>query len=76
MEEAKSALGRARQVRADDIHTRNLLEREIEGIRESAEYEKKIRAGWLSCFDPQRKTLYRTLLGQLIQIYQFTSFKY
>ena len=63
MEEAKSALARTRQVRADDIHTRSLLEREIEGIRESAGHEEKIRAGWLACFNPERKTLYRTLLG-------------
>ena len=65
MEEAKIALARTRQVRADDVHTNNLLEREIEGIRESAERDSKIRAGWLACFNPQRKTLYRTLLGEL-----------
>jgi len=63
MEEAKSALARARQVRADDVHMNNLLEHEIEGIRETAENERKIRAGWLACFNPQRKILYRTLLG-------------
>ena len=67
MEEAKSALARTRQVRTDDIHTNDLLEREIEGIRESAEYERKIRAGWLACFNPRRKILYRTLLGGLSQ---------
>jgi MFS transporter, SP family, sugar:H+ symporter len=66
MEEAKSALARTRQVRADDVHTRNLLEREVEGIRETAEHERKMRAGWLACFDPQRKTLYRTLFGGLV----------
>jgi hypothetical protein len=41
----------------------NLLEREIEGIRENAEHEKKARAGWFACFDPRRKVMYRTLLG-------------
>ena len=76
MEEAKSALARTRQVRADDVHTRNLLDREIQGIRETAEYESKIQAGWLDCFNPQRKTLYRTLLGGLIWINHFTSIKY
>jgi len=70
MEEAKSALARARQVRADDIHTDRLLEREIEGIRESAEHERKIRAGWFACFNPQRKILYRTLLGMSLQCLQ------
>lgn len=65
MEEAKSALARARQVRIDDVYANNLLEREIEGIRETAEYERKIQAGWLACFSPQRKTLYRTFLGEL-----------
>jgi len=70
MEEAKSALARTRQVRADDTHMNNLLEREIEGIRESAEHERKIRAGWLACFSPRRKTLYRTLLGMSLQCLQ------
>jgi len=70
MEEAKSALARTRQVRADDMRTNELLEREIEGIRESAEYEKKIQAGWLACFNPQRKILYRTLLGMSLQCLQ------
>ena len=41
MEEAKSALARTRQVRADDTHMNNLLEREIAGIRESAEHERQ-----------------------------------
>ena len=72
MEEAKYALARTRQVRADDIHANNLLEREIEGIRESAEHERKIRAGWLACFNPQRKILYRTLLGGSIRILHLT----
>lgn len=70
MEEAKTALARTRQVRADDVHTNNLLEREIEGIRESAERDSKIQAGWLACFNPQRKTLYRTLLGMSLQSLQ------
>jgi SP family sugar:H+ symporter-like MFS transporter len=70
MEEAKAALAHARQVRADDIHTSKLLEREIEGIRESAEHERKVRAGWLACFNPRRKTLYRTLLGMSLQSLQ------
>lgn len=73
MEEAKSALARTRQVRADDIRTNHLLEREIEGIRESAEHERKIRAGWLACFNPRRKVLYRTLLGESITDPHFTS---
>lgn len=68
MEEAKHALARTRQVRADDTHTSNLLEREIEGIRETAEHESEIRAGWLACFNPRQKILYRTLLGEAIMI--------
>lgn len=73
MEEAKSALARARQVRADDTHANSFLERELEGIRESAEFEREIRAGWLACFNPRRKILYRTLLGELFLIHYFTT---
>jgi len=76
MEEAKSALARTRQVRADGTHTSNLLEREIEGIRESAEHERKIRAGWLACFNPRQKILYRTLLGGTIMIPRLTNVQY
>lgn len=76
MEEAKSSLARTRQVRVDDVHANNLLEREIEGIRESAEHEKEIRAGWLACFNPRRKILYRTLLGRSPKAPQFTNIQY
>jgi SP family sugar:H+ symporter-like MFS transporter len=32
--------------------------------------EKSISAGWIDCFSPKRKTLYRTLLGMSLQTLQ------
>ena len=37
---------------------------EIEGIHASVEQEKMERSGWLDCFRPDNKILYRSLLGE------------
>ena len=33
-------------------------------MREAIEYESKVAARWVDCFKPERKQLYRTLLGE------------
>lgn len=40
-----------------------LVHRELEDMREAIEYENKVQATWIDCFKPERKQLYRTLLG-------------
>jgi SP family sugar:H+ symporter-like MFS transporter len=32
--------------------------------------EKRLNAGWIACFNPANKTLYRTLLGMSLQCLQ------
>lgn len=39
--------------------------------KDAIDYENTVgRAGWLDCFKPQHKTLYRTLLGMTLQALQ------
>ncbi|KAI6128113.1 general substrate transporter [Pisolithus croceorrhizus] len=40
------------------------------GIKENVEYEKHVKGGWLDCFKPKGKILYRTLLGMSLQSLQ------
>lgn len=40
-------------------------------MQDSVKYEQSLsHAGWLDCFRPERKTLYRTLLGMSLQSLQ------
>ena len=39
---------------------------QLEGMRSAVEFESKVKAGWIDCFMPERKQLYRTLLGTSI----------
>jgi len=70
LEEAKLALARTRGVSLADGHTDYIVQREVEEIRDSIELERKIKGGWIDCFRPSRKTLYRTLLGMSLQSLQ------
>ncbi|KIY74099.1 general substrate transporter [Cylindrobasidium torrendii FP15055 ss-10] len=48
-----------------------LIDRELEEIRSTIEYESHLGTGtWIDCFRPQNKILYRTLLGMAIQTFQ------
>ena len=40
-----------------------VVQRELEEIRLAVEREAKIQGGWVDCFKPANKTLYRILLG-------------
>lgn len=52
--------------RATDPH----VQAEVDRIFEQYEYEKNLKAGWIDCFRPTNKTLYRTLLGMSLQSLQ------
>lgn len=39
-------------------------------MRAAIEYESKVKAGWIDCFKPERKQLYRTLLVMTLQMFQ------
>lgn len=39
-------------------------------MKVNAEHEQHMQSGWLECFKPHNKTLYRTLLGMALQTFQ------
>jgi len=68
--EAKRALARARGVpikEADDDYN---IHREFLDMKASVEYQSAVQAGWVDCFKPERKQLYRTLLMMTLQMFQ------
>ncbi|KAL1739959.1 general substrate transporter [Schizophyllum fasciatum] len=70
IEAAREALARTRGVRPEDAHTHALIVREADEMQNMAEYEAKQQSGWIDCFKPKDKILYRTLLGMALQSLQ------
>lgn len=70
VEEAQNSLARSRGIPKKEAKGHFIILREIEEIKTSVQYEKQVRAGWIDCFKPQNKTLYRTLLGMSLQSLQ------
>ncbi len=62
-EDARVALARTRGIPRDRIMTDPLVTRELEEIKSNVEYEKAFKGGWIDCFRPKNRILYRTLLG-------------
>ena len=65
MDAARRSVARVRGIPRSEETTDPLINREVEEIRSNVEYEQNISAGWLDCFKPKNKTLYRTLLGKV-----------
>lgn len=42
----------------------------MEDMRSSIEYESQVKAGFVECFRPAHKQLYRTLLMMALQMFQ------
>jgi len=77
LDEARLSLARVRGVPVEEAKSHYIIAREIEEIKSSIEYERQVRAGWIDCFKPKNKTLYRTLLGMTLQsIQQLTGANY
>ncbi|KAI0033578.1 general substrate transporter [Vararia minispora EC-137] len=70
IEKAERALAACRGMTAKQAESDFIIKKEIDEIRSSVEYEKSVKAGWLECFAPERKMLYRTLLGMSLQSLQ------
>jgi hypothetical protein len=70
IEKAERALAVCRGLPASQANNDYIIKREVEEIRNSVEYEKNIQGGWIDCFSPKRKMLYRTLLGMSLQALQ------
>ncbi|THH12759.1 hypothetical protein EW146_g7392 [Bondarzewia mesenterica] len=53
-----------------EANSHYIIKREAEEIRTEVEYEKQVKGGWIDCFRPGNKTLYRTILGMSLQSLQ------
>ncbi|KAF9530744.1 general substrate transporter [Crepidotus variabilis] len=68
--EAEVSIARAYGIDRSDESAMRVVREEVKGIMSQIEFERAVRAGWLDCFRPQHKTLYRTLLGMSLQSFQ------
>ncbi|KAI0074897.1 general substrate transporter [Panus rudis PR-1116 ss-1] len=69
-DEAKMSLARSRGVPLHEADDNIKIHRELVDMRTAIEHESAIKAGWIDCFKPENKTLYRTLLGMTLQMFQ------
>ncbi|KAF8905375.1 general substrate transporter [Mucidula mucida] len=70
LEEARHSVAITHGIGFDAESKDTLVEREVEEIRSNVEYEKTFSGGWIDCFKPGNKILYRTLLGMALQTFQ------
>ncbi|EIN04111.1 general substrate transporter [Punctularia strigosozonata HHB-11173 SS5] len=70
LEDAKESLARVRGVPVAEAQDHWIITREIDEIKSSWEYEKQVQGGWIDCFRPRNKILYRTILGMALQSLQ------
>ncbi|EIN09409.1 general substrate transporter [Punctularia strigosozonata HHB-11173 SS5] len=70
MDDARVALARVRAIPAANADQDETIAREMDAVIAQAEAEKGMTAGWLDCFKPGQKTLYRTILGMALQSFQ------
>lgn len=70
LDKAADAIARTRGIPHSEAKTDPIVVREVEEIRSNVEYEKNFAGGWLDCFKPGNKILYRTLLGMALQSFQ------
>ncbi|KAB5588785.1 High-affinity glucose transporter ght2 [Ceratobasidium theobromae] len=69
MAEAERSIARVRGVEVEDKDDH--VVRDLREMQDSVKYEQSLsQAGWIDCFRPERKTLYRTLLGMSLQSLQ------
>ncbi|KAJ7271717.1 general substrate transporter [Mycena rebaudengoi] len=68
--EAEHSLACARDLSKETGKTHAIIQRELEEIRLAVERKEKIKGGWIDCFKPANKTLYPTLLGMTLQMFQ------
>ena len=64
------AFARSRGIPLDEAEHNKKIHRELEDMRSSIEYESTVKAGFIDCFKPERKQLYRTLLMMTLQMFQ------
>ena len=69
-DEARISLARSRGIPVHEADENKKIHRELDDLRSSVEYEKGVKAGFVDCFKPERKQLYRTLLLMTLQMFQ------
>ncbi|EKM51398.1 uncharacterized protein PHACADRAFT_263484 [Phanerochaete carnosa HHB-10118-sp] len=69
-DEARLSLARSRGIPLDEAEHNKRIHRELEDMRTAIEHETRVKAGFVDCFRPQRKQLYRTLLLMALQMFQ------
>ena len=70
LKEAECSIARSYGIEAANEHTNHFIQTEVTLIANQVEMEKSLNAGWIACFNPTSKTVYRTLLGMLLQCLQ------
>ncbi|KAF8063433.1 general substrate transporter [Lyophyllum atratum] len=70
MDDVRHSLARSHGIPPSEEPNSVFLDSKVEDIRSNVEYERNLRGGWIDCFRPANKTLYRTLLGMCLQSFQ------
>ena len=70
LKKAERSIARSYGIKAADENTNHFVQAEVKEIADQIETEKSLKAGWVDCFKPANKTLYRTLLGMSLQSLQ------
>ncbi|KDR83797.1 hypothetical protein GALMADRAFT_236183 [Galerina marginata CBS 339.88] len=70
LKEAQRSIERAHGIKVVDEKVDRFVAAEVEEIANQVEIEGRLKSGWIDCFKPSNKTLYRTLLGMALQTFQ------
>ena len=70
LKEAEHSIALTYGVSSTDETALRLVRAEVDEIANQTERERLLKSGWIDCFRPSNKTLYRTLLGMSLQSFQ------
>ncbi|KAF8962856.1 general substrate transporter [Flammula alnicola] len=70
IKEAERSIARSHGIKEGDEQSNRFVKAEVDEIANQIEMERHLNAGWIDCFRPANKTLYRTLLGMTLQSFQ------
>ena len=68
--QAEVSIARAHGIKMAEGESNPFVRAEVDEISNQIETERRIKAGWIDCFKPGNKILYRTLLGMSLQSLQ------
>ncbi|KAI0086841.1 general substrate transporter [Irpex rosettiformis] len=69
-DEARISLAKSRGIPMHEVDDNKFIHRELEDMQRVVAYEAEVKAGFLECFKPAHKQLYRTLLMMTLQMFQ------